>query len=674
MSIELGGDICSNLATSESKEWLITNGIGGYGAGTVSGLLTRRYHGLLIAALEPPVGRTLLLSKLNEIVSYKEREYHLYCDRWRDRSISPQGYQYIDSFCLLGNTPVWTYKFADALLEKRIWMQQGENTSYVRYTLKDASSPVTLSVRALVNYRDHHYDTQARNWRMEINSLAGGIEVKAKPDAASLYLFGSKKGKTQINWQPEHIWYYNYFLAIEQYRGLTDCEDLLLAANGKINLDPGEAIAIVASTEPQPNLDSQSAWQQQERYERELLTKPQTIEPENSTQWISKLVLAANQFIVDRPSSVFNNGKTIIAGYPWFNDWGRDTMISLPGLTLASGRSDVARVILLTYAKYVDRGMLPNVFPDRQDRPDYNTVDATLWYFEAIFAYYQQTGDKSLLQELFPVLASIITHYRQGTRYNIHQETDGLLYAGEEGVQLTWMDAKVDDWVVTPRRGKPVEINALWYNALAIMEYFAQEIDRPQLEYTQLADRVRQGFQKFCCEELGYCYDVIDTPEGNDRALRPNQIFAVSFPSLKQAASLLLPQQQKSIVDLVTKELLTPCGLRTLAPSHPDYQGHYGGDRRQRDGAYHQGTVWTWLIGHFVRAHLKVYRQPETARKFLLPMAKLLETGCIGTIGEIFDGDPPFAERGCFAQAWSVAEILRSWQLINKRSKTVMIQ
>ena len=677
MSVKLNNDIC-NLAVSESKEWLVTNGIGGYGAGTVSGLLTRRYHGLLIAALKPPLGRTLLLSKLNETIVYNAQKYELYCDRWADKSVSPHGYQYLSNFFLVGTTPVWEYEFADALLEKRIWMKQGENTTYIRYTLRRGNFPLELSLQALVNYRDHHGDTHAAGWRMQINSIAGGIEIQPCEDREDdrLYLFDDDNKTISVDWHPNHLWYYNYCLAREKYRGLIYCEDHLWGATGTVTLGQGDSITIIASTEPKPNSNSESAWQERYKYEQELLKKSQRLEFDKLNdptaippKWISQLVLAANQFIVDRPTKLFRNGKTIIAGYPWFNDWGRDTMISLPGLTLATGRPSIARLILRTYAEYVSEGMLPNVFGDVTEKPDYNTVDATLWYFEAIFAYYQNTLDKSLIKELFPVLADIINSYAKGTRYNIHQDSDGLLYVGQEGSQLTWMDAKVGDWVVTPRIGKPIEINALWYNALVVMEQLAIEIDRPQLEYTQLANSTRQGFQKFWNGNLGYCYDVIDTPQNpnNDDTLRPNQIFAVSLPSIDRVPPLLNLQQQKSILSVVTQELLTPCGLRTLSPNHPDYHGSYGGDRRTRDGAYHQGTVWTWLLGHFVRAHLKVYREPETTRKFLTPVADLLETGCVGKIGEIFDADPPYAPRGCISQAWSVAEILNSWKLINEQ-------
>ena len=671
MSISFGKDICTNLASSQTREWIVTNGIGGYGAGTISGLLTRRYHGLLIAALQPPTRRTLLLTKLNETVSYNNLNYDLYCDRWADGTIFPHGYDNISQFFLVGSIPVWQYQILDAVVEKRIWMQQGENTTYIRYTLIGGSQPISLSLDALVNYRDHHGDTHAHNWRMNLNTIDGGIKVTASQDATALYLLASSSNH-HVTWKPVHVWLYNYHLAVEKYRGLIHCEDNLLVGTCTVTLKPGESITIVASTEPNPNSDINYAWKQQYSYEQEILTAAKRLIPESQSdrqpEWIDRLILAADSFIVGRPTDAFPEGKTVIAGYPWFSDWGRDTMISLPGLTLATGRPSVARSILGTFARYVDRGMLPNVFPDGGESPDYNTVDATLWYFEAIYSYFLHTKDKSLIAELFPILADIITHYCQGTRYNIHQDSDGLLYAGEAGVQLTWMDAKVDDWVVTPRIGKPIEINALWYNALVIMEQFAVVLEHSPQEYNQLANSTRQGFQRFWSSELGYCYDVLDTIDGNDASLRPNQIFAVSLPSYNEAPALLNFDRQKSVVDAVKQELLTPYGLRSLSPKHPDYQGHYGGDRHQRDGAYHQGTVWAWLIGHFIQAHLKVYRQPKTARSFLMPMAKHLETGCVGTISEIFDGDSPFTYRGCFAQAWSVAEVLRVWQLINRES------
>ncbi len=373
-----------------------------------------------------------------------------------------------------------------------------------------------------------------------------------------------------------------------------------------------------------------------------------------------RLVLAADQFIVRRSLPDDPDGRSVIAGYPWFGDWGRDTMISLPGLTLVTGRHDVAARVLRTFARFVDRGMLPNRFPDEGETPEYNTVDATLWYFEAIRAYHAATDDDGLLGDLFPVLQEIVEWHRRGTRYHIQVDPDdGLLYAGEPGVQLTWMDAKVGDWVVTPRIGKPVEINALWYNALRSMADFARRLGEPLSPYEALAEQTVTGFARFWNQDTGYCYDVIHGPDGDDPALRPNQLFAVSLPH-----SPLSPSQQRAVVDVCARRLLTSHGLRSLARDDPAYIGHYGGDRRQRDAAYHQGTVWSWLIGPFVTAYLRVYDDRERARSFLQPFIHHLVDHGVGSISEIFDGDAPFAPRGCIAQAWSVGEVLRAWSAV----------
>jgi predicted glycogen debranching enzyme len=378
--------------------------------------------------------------------------------------------------------------------------------------------------------------------------------------------------------------------------------------------------------------------------------------------YVRHLALAADQFIVRRPSPDDPEGRSVIAGYPWFGDWGRDTMISLPGLTLATGRAEVARSILRTFARFVDQGMLPNRFPDAGETPEYNTVDATLWYFEALRAYHTAAGDEVLLRDLWPTLQEIIAWHQRGTRYHIRVDpADGLLYAGEPGVQLTWMDAKVGDWVVTPRMGKPVEVNALWYNALRIMADFACRLDQPADDYQAGAEKTLAGFARFWNETAGYCFDVLDGPDGHEATLRPNQILAVSLPY-----SPLTTRQQQAVVDVCARHLLTPHGLRSLAPGDPAYVGHYGGGPRQRDAAYHQGTVWAWLMGPFISAHLRVYQNPALARSYLLPLLRSLASNCVGSISEIFEGDPPFLGRGCIAQAWSVAEVLRAWQEISQ--------
>ena len=784
MSIELGRDICSNPILAREREWLIANGIGGYGSGTIAGILTRRYHGLLVAALKPPLERTLLLTKLEETVSCEERLYPLYANQWADGTIEADGLEQMESFHLEGSIPVWHFAIADALLEKRVWMEQGANTTYVRYKLLRSTQPISLSIKALVNYRNHHHLRRADR-QPEVVPIARGVSIEN-----SLYMFASG---AEIELAQE--WYYNFALAKEGYRGLDDCEDHFHAVTFCSELQLGESLTIVASTDPSPNLDGRKALKARQAYEQKLVELARKNKSKGKKQksyrlspkapdWADSLVLAADQFIVNRylasasvsdsssDASAFDRfkigkkkksdssrsgksaleGKTIIAGYPWFSDWGRDTMISLPGLTLCTGRPQIARTILETFARYVDKGMLPNAFPEAGETPHYNTVDATLWYFEAIRAYYEATGDRKLVRKLWPILVDIIDWHERGTRYQIHMDPeDGLIYAGEPGVQLTWMDAKVGDWVVTPRTGKAVEINALWYNALQIMVEFAgllRQSDYPtkalRERYRKMAERAKAGFARFWNADAGYCYDVIDIPIDSsinstidnsinsgidslidseidspidsgidspidsgidssinsgidspidsgidnsiddsidngidnsadnsaiqkpidkptnngdrcDETLRPNQIFAVSL-----AHSPLTRKQQQGVVDACARKLLTSHGLRSLSPDHPKYQGHYGGEIIQRDGGYHQGTVWGWLLGPFVLAHLRVYQDPIQAQLFLEPMVRHLLAGGVGSLSEIFDGDAPMTPRGCIAQAWTVAELLRS--------------
>jgi predicted glycogen debranching enzyme len=666
--IEFDRSLCRNLTVVGTREWLVTNGLGGYAAGTVAGNLTRRYHGLLVAALHPPLGRTLLVTKAEESVHYDQQEYLLSTNTWRSGVTAPIGYNLLDRFYLDGAIPVWEYTCADALLEKRIWQQQGENTTYVRYHLVRATLPLRLQIKILVNYRDYHSTTHAGDWRMAVESVAHGLVVTAYSGGTPVYLLSDRAVAT-----PQHEWYRDFYLSVEAYRGLDASEDHLYAGEFTVMLQPGENVTLVTSTQAAANLDGERALAERQQYEAELLqqaadqragrpclgkpgdTEPVRVEPPA----IRQLVLAADQFLVRRSLSMNAEGRTVIAGYPWFGDWGRDTMIALPGLTLSTGRVAEAACVLRTFAHFVDQGMLPNRFPDAGELPEYNTVDATLWYFEAIRAYHAATGDTELLRELFPVLAEIIAWHQRGTRYQIQVDPqDGLLYAGEPGVQLTWMDAKIGDWVVTPRTGKAVEINALWYNALRSMADFAQTLGETAELYSQLADHTQWGFQRFWYADGGYCYDVIDVPDsGPDAALRPNQIFAVSLPH-----SPLTAEQQQAVVDRCARHLLTPHGLRSLAPGHHSYTATYGGGPLQRDSAYHQGTVWGWLLGPFVQAHLRVYQNPTQARSYLLPLLRHLNDHGTGTISEIFDAEPPFTPRGCFAQAWSVAETLRAWQ------------
>lgn len=681
MVIAFGREICCNLDSAESREWLVTNGIGGYASGTIAHLLTRRYHGLLVAALKPPLGRTLMLAKLDETAVYYDRPYPLYTNRWADSTIEPQGYNYIESFHLEGTTPVWRYALADAILEKRIWMQQGANTTYIQYRLHRASQPIALAVKALVNYRDYHSTTSAADWQVRLETLPSGVCVTAFPKSAPLYLLTDAEPEAKFRvFAPLYNWYYGFDLAAEKRRGLDCCEDHLHAATFHMTIEPGNSLTLIASTEKNPELNGGTALESRRTYDQELLQKWSKVS--ESPDWINHLVLAADQFIVSRPQPEEPEGKTIIAGYPWFSDWGRDTMISLPGLTICTGRSSVARSILRTFARYVDRGMLPNRFPDAGGAPEYNTADATLWYFEAIRAYIDATGDDGLLTELWPTLCEIVDWHVRGTRYNIRVDPDdGLICAGSSGVQLTWMDAKVGDWVVTPRIGKPIELSALWYNAIQAMASFARKLGKPHNEYDRLADRTAAGFTRFWNDSTSYCYDVLDGPDGNDAALRPNQIFAVSLPcdfSPKSLSAgelrvkethrytpLLAPDRCRSVVDACAQQLLTSFGLRSLSPEHPQYRGEYGGDQLQRDRAYHQGTVWGWLIGPFVLAHLHLYKKPAQAREFLEPMAHHIMAGGVGSLGEIFEGDAPHSPRGCTAQAWTVAQVLQAWLTVD---------
>jgi predicted glycogen debranching enzyme len=662
MGINFGREICGRLDLAEAREWIVTNGTGSYAAGTVAGLLTRCYHGLLIAAVEPPLGRMLMLAKLDDTVLYGDPtkrntmllHYPLHTNRWSDGSVGPHGYRQIERFSLDGTIPVWRYACADALLEKRIWMQPGANTTYVYYQLLRATQPFSLTLKAMVNYRDHHSRTQGSGWQMTVVPLERGVCVSAFPEAAQLMITSDRAEATTT-----HDWYYGYDLAAERERGLSDRDDHLHAATLQASLAVGESLTIAISTDARADLNGESALKNRRIYDGKLLGLWKSSRPsEKESAFANRLVLAADQFIVNRSSPAEPNGKTILAGYPWFSDWGRDTMISLPGLTLTTGRPEIARSILRVYAHYADQGMIPNRFPDAGETPEYNTVDATLWYFEALRAYYSETEDDDLILELFPILAEIIDWHCRGTRFNIHLDpADGLLYAGETGTQLTWMDAKVGDWVVTPRIGKPVEVNALWYNALRTIAKLARRIGKPHQEYEAIADRALARFSRFWHPGLGYCYDVLDGPDGDDESLRPNQIFAVSLPE-----SPLNAAQQRGVVDICAQTLLTSHGLRSLAPDQRQYQGKYQGTPLQRDAAYHQGTVWGWLLGPFAIAHLRVYHNPGKAKEFLEPMMNHLYAYGVGSLSEIFDGDAPMNPHGCFAQAWTVAEILRAWQ------------
>jgi len=667
--VQFGREILGDLELAESREWLVTNGLGGFASGTAAGTSTRRYHGLLMASLQPPTDRTLLVAGLDETVRYGGTSFPLGTNRWLSGDTSPKGYLQMESFHLEGTKPVWRYALADAQLEKRIWIKQGENSTFVEYTLARGNSSVELEGKILVSYRDFHATTHGDGWQMKIEPVQMGIRVVAFDGATPFFL----KSASAV-FEPRHEWYRDFFLPAERERGLDDHEDRLLAGVFRARLAVGEKLTLVFSTEPGALLDGEQARGLQSNHDLKLFQAwqkrhSQTVATpaEDEPGWLWQLVLAADQFIAKRALPDDPDGLSVIAGYPWFCDWGRDTMIALPGLSLSLGRPEIARKILESFARYVDGGMLPNNFPDRGGAPQYNTIDAAMWYFEAVRQYFEATQDLALVNKLFPVLSAIVDAHVAGTRYNIKVDpTDALLYGGSPEVQLTWMDAKIGDWVVTPRIGKPVEINALWINALNTMGEFARRLARPGEGYLKLKQKAEKNFQKFWNPSRNCCFDVIDVPGGGaDAALRPNQVFAVSLP-----VSPLTPEQSKGVVDTLGRELLTSFGLRSLGPSDPGYMGRYAGGPRERDSAYHQGTVWAWLLGPFALAHYKVYRDRVAAQSFLEPLGRSIYSAGLGSISEIFGGDAPFPAAGCFAQAWSVAEVVRVWEFLAGQLET----
>jgi predicted glycogen debranching enzyme len=653
--VKFGSEICGSLDVGSEREWLAANGLGGFACGAVTGALTRRYHGLLIASL-PDRGRVLLISKAEEILRYAGRDYALSANRWWSGSVEPQGFRFIEQFRLAGSLPVWRFACADAIFEKRVWMQDGSNTTFVRYELLYASGPAELETKVLVNDRDIHSTTQAGDWNTSMTPVPGGLCVVAREGAVPVYLLSDA---AQAEARGE--WYRNYDLSMERERGLDDCEDHLLAAIFKARLAPGGSVTFAFSTDPKTPLENRSALTARENLDQKLLEYWIAAHPRAALEaphWIWQLVLAAAQFTARSHTSDGRERWSIVAGYPWFGEWGRDAMIALPGLSVETGRPEIARSVLREFPRFAQQGLLPNTFSENGKPAAYNSVDSMLWYFQALREYVIQTSDLSIVREVFEVLAAAVDWYKRGTRYGVHVDpADGLLYAGEPGSQVTWMDAKVGDRPITPRIGKPVEINALWFNALVTMARFAPELGKRADEYKGLAERVKKSFARYWNEERKSCFDVIDGPEGNDASLRPNQIFAVSLPE-----SPLNADQRKQVVDCCALHLLTPHGLRSLDAADPSYRGRYVGSQPQRDAAYHQGTVWSWLLGPFVLAHLRVYQNPQQAFAFLEPIAHHLSAAGLGTVSEIFDGEAPYLPRGAFAQAWSVAEILRAWR------------
>jgi predicted glycogen debranching enzyme len=647
--IEFDHQVCSNLADATSREWLETNGIGGFASSTIIGLNTRRYHGLLVAATKPPVGRFVLLSKLEETVILGGERFVLSANQYAG-AIHPNGYLYLESF-RAKPFPVFTYRVAGIQIEKSVFVVHGENAVVIRYQFSGnfEGRQCSLEVRPLIAFRDYHSTTHTNDAiNRQVEEQPGLATVKPYADLPSLHF-----AHNADTLDASGFWFYNFDYERERERGLDYQEDLYSPFLMHFDVEKTACPTIIASLEEHSGVEAEALKTHEVEHRKKLVAAAPA-----SDDFTQLLTAAADQFIVAR-----GDGKSVIAGYPWFSDWGRDTMISLPGLTLVTGRYDEARSILREFAANIDHGMLPNRFPDAGETPEYNTVDATLWMFHAVFEFLRYTRDYEFVRtELYQPLCEILAWHERGTRYGIGLDADGLLHAGQPGVQLTWMDAKVGDWVVTPRMGKPVEIQALWYNALRVMERLATGFaDRDQaVHYSDLAERAQARFQSaFWNEDAGCLYDVV-SGEGPDRSIRANQIFAISLPHpiLEQHLAL-------RVLDVVEWELLTPYGLRTLSPRDPNYRGRCGGDPRTRDAAYHQGTVWPWLLGPFLTAYVKVHGDSPEARqradKFLDSLRAHLWQAGLGQISEVFDGDPPHQAGGCIAQAWSVAEILRTY-------------
>ncbi|MCS7025277.1 MAG: amylo-alpha-1,6-glucosidase [Bryobacteraceae bacterium] len=642
---------CQNWAISSELEWLETNGSGGFAMGTVAGANTRRYHSLLTVSLQPPVERYNLLSRVEEEV---------FCDgEWVNLGacqypgvISPSGFRWLEEF-RLDPFPTWFYQLGNRQLEKRFFLRHGKQAALLQYR---ANQDLRLRVRLFLAFRDYHSMQRAQaGWERGLALSNQRVTLRPKADLPPLQIHHNARDFAHV----AH-WYYQVEYRQESERGLDDREDLYSPGWLNFELQAGEFGFLIPTIE---NLQPVTPTEVLQWQEEEVRHRAKQITPGRSNLW-NRLESAASQFLVWRK----DGSPTIIAGYPWFTDWGRDTMISLPGLLIGRGRLELARLILEGFLAHLNQGLIPNRFPDAGAAAEYNTADATLWLFQAAWAYQVAGGDEGFLQQvLYPRAHEILAWHQRGTHYGIRMDPqDGLLCAGTPGTQLTWMDAKVGDWVVTPRHGKPVEINALWYNAWRMTSHWAQQLGEPQrsFELSQMADQIAASFEsKFWNAGAGCLYDCL-FEEGPDPRIRPNQIFAVSLPF-----PLMTVEHWRSIVRVVEERLFTPVGLRSLDPNDAEYRGRYRGGPRERDGAYHQGTIWLWLLGPFVLAKRRAFGNsplPAPQRTAILErLAGELERGCLGTLPEIFEGDPPHRPVGAPAQAWSVAEAFRILALMS---------
>ena len=662
--LELSEAECRNISSAGKREWLVTNGIGGYSSSTASGMNTRRYHGLLVAATKPPLGRVVLLSQLEDALVVAGTRYELSTHLYQGSVVHPTGHLNLKGL-RLDPFPIFTYGGDGWRLEKSIFMVHGENTTVVQYKFSDTKGrDASLEVRPLVAFRDYHGTTHENDaLDPQVSGSAGCVRVAPYPDLPALYL-----AHDAALVEASGYWYRNFEYMEERARGLDSVEDLFSPLLIRAELSHERSFSLVAYTEERSAEDVHEYRMAEVR--RDSIAHLRNRETYGRSELVPLLHRAADQFIVTRSPY-----KTLLAGYHWFGDWGRDSMIALPGLLLATDRPDLALEILLQYVLHIDGGMLPNRFPDAGEKPEYNTVDATLWFFEAVRQYFAYRADAEWRQEalatvrdnLYEPLKQIVAAHLSGTRFGIHADADGFLWAGDQTTQLTWMDVKVGDVAVTPRHGRPVEIQALWYNALRVLEEFGRLLGDVSAAtgYGKIADALHRNFEQvFWYAEGNYLYDVAGATEP-DSSMRPNQIFAVSLHH-----PLLSKPRSRSVLDAVQRELLTPYGLRTLSPADHRYRGRYEGDVWSRDSAYHQGTVWPWLAGPFFSAQLQVTEAVDQTLDeidaWLSGLENHLHEAGLGQVSEIFDGDSPHIPRGCIAQAWSVAEILRLSKLVLK--------
>lgn len=650
--IWLGADSFSSYEAGIEKEWLVGNGLGGYASSTVIGAASRTYHGLLVAAPEGASGRFLLLSSLDEELSCGEEVFRLASHKYSG-AIYPEGFSYLEKFSL-SPFPVWVYRAGDLTVKKKVFMVYGRNTTVVLYEIKCGRDEARLKIYPLVNARSFHATTRSRD--LDFFQEIGTNRLRLESSNGFVFWI-----KSNLDYHPGPRWYYNFEYGAELKRGLAYQEDNFNPGFFEIKLQRGTSRFFIASS--MEDISSLSLEDAEELYTRAVYR--QNLLAYNSMlsePFALKLLRATDTFIVKHPAT---GEKTVIAGYPWFSDWGRDAMIALPGLTLVPRRFEDARSILANFSRNCRKGLIPNSFPALGGEPVYNTVDASLWFIQALGRYFAYTKDLVFLSDAWSTVEDIIRHYSRGTNFGIGMDSDFLI---RQGPQLTWMDAKVDSHAVTPREGKACEINALWYNALKIASELAELLEMDSASYESLAEGAASNFEAlFWNPETNCLFDTVSTDStdeaGNpvkDPAIRPNQILAVALPH-----SMLPPDKEKAIVDRVEQDLLTPFGIRTLSRDHPAYTGHYRGDPRSRDRAYHNGTVWPWLLGAYVKAYRKVHNYSkeslEDMRSLLMGFDKQLEEAGIGSISEVLDGDYPYSPGGCPAQAWSVAEILRAY-------------